>query len=104
MTAMGAQSALFAFVLNRGNIVAALERLGIAVCHWAICPALPHHQHGKIDSSCHCQPSFRNEDRFKERQKFEENLAKLRELALAELERQGYDVRGKTPPQPVLRW
>jgi hypothetical protein len=44
-------------------------------------------------------PSFRNEDRFKERQKFEENLAKLRELALAELERQGYDVRGKTPGQ-----
>jgi hypothetical protein len=44
-------------------------------------------------------PSFRNEDRFKERQEFEENLAKLRELALAELERQGYDVRGKTPGQ-----
>jgi hypothetical protein len=44
-------------------------------------------------------PSFENEDRLKERQKFEENLAKLRELALAELERQGYDVRGKTPGQ-----
>src|SRR5450830_8189 len=44
-------------------------------------------------------PSFRYEDRFKERQKFEENIAKLRELALAELERQGYDVRGKTPGQ-----
>jgi hypothetical protein len=43
--------------------------------------------------------SFQNEDRLKERQKFEENLAKLRELALAELERQGYDVRGKTPGQ-----
>jgi hypothetical protein len=30
-------------------------------------------------------PSFENEDRLKERQKFKENLAKLRELALAEL-------------------
>jgi hypothetical protein len=45
------------------------------------------------------QPSFRNEGRLEERQKFKESLAKLRELALAELERQGYDVRGKTPGQ-----
>jgi hypothetical protein len=44
-------------------------------------------------------PSFRNDGRLKERQKFKESLAKLRELALAELERQGYDVRGKTPGQ-----
>jgi hypothetical protein len=44
-------------------------------------------------------PSFQNEDRLKEHQKFEENLAKLRELALAELERQGHDIRGKTPGQ-----
>ena len=44
-------------------------------------------------------PSFQNEDRLKEPPKFEENLAKLRELALAELERQGYDVRDKTPGQ-----
>ena len=33
------------------------------------------------------------------RSKFIEDLRRLREEALAELERQGYEVRGKTPAQ-----
>ena len=39
------------------------------------------------------------DDRAVRRNKLRETLAKLRSTALAELERRGYDVRGKTPAQ-----
>jgi hypothetical protein len=38
-------------------------------------------------------------DRTGERKKKREELAKLKHAALAELERRGYEVRGKTPAQ-----
>lgn len=39
------------------------------------------------------------DDRAVRRNKTHEELAELRRTALAELERRGYDVRGKTPAQ-----
>jgi hypothetical protein len=39
------------------------------------------------------------DDRAVRRNKLRETLAELRNTALAELERRGYDVRGKTPAQ-----
>ncbi len=38
-------------------------------------------------------------DRVIQRKKLREELTELRNAALAELERHGYDVRGKTPGQ-----
>jgi hypothetical protein len=38
-------------------------------------------------------------NRTAQREKFHEELAALRSAALAELERRGYEVRGKTPAQ-----
>ena len=40
-----------------------------------------------------------NNDRVRERKDKFEQLAKLKQAALAELERRGYEVRGKTPAQ-----
>jgi len=40
-----------------------------------------------------------NNDRVKERKDKFEQLAKLKQAALAELARRGYEVRGKTPAQ-----
>jgi hypothetical protein len=39
------------------------------------------------------------DDRATQRKKMREQLANLRNAAMAELERRGYDVRGKTPAQ-----
>ena len=39
------------------------------------------------------------DDRVIQRKKLREQLAELKTAALAELERHGYDVRGKTPGQ-----
>jgi len=39
------------------------------------------------------------DDRATQRKKMREQLANLRSAAMAELERRGYDVRGKTPAQ-----
>lgn len=39
------------------------------------------------------------DDRVLRRNKLRETLAQLKSTALAELERRGYDVRGKTPAQ-----
>ena len=39
------------------------------------------------------------DDRVIQRKKLREELAELKTAALAELERHGYDVRGKTPGQ-----
>jgi len=39
------------------------------------------------------------DDRVVQRNKLLETLAQLKSTALAELERRGYDVRGKTPAQ-----
>jgi len=39
------------------------------------------------------------DDRTVRRNKMRETLAQLRNTALAELERRGYEVRGKTPAQ-----
>jgi hypothetical protein len=38
-------------------------------------------------------------DRARERKNKREELAKLKDAALSELERRGYEVRGKTPAQ-----
>ncbi len=40
-----------------------------------------------------------DDDRAAQRKKLHEELAELKNAALAELERRGYDVRGKTPAQ-----
>ena len=40
-----------------------------------------------------------NSDHVSERKEKLEQLAKLKQAALAELERRGYEVRGKTPAQ-----
>jgi hypothetical protein len=40
-----------------------------------------------------------SDDRTVQRKKLREELANLKNAALAELERRGYDVRGKTPVQ-----
>lgn len=39
------------------------------------------------------------DDRTTQRKKMRDELAKLRNAAMAELERRGYDVRGKPPAQ-----
>ena len=39
------------------------------------------------------------DDRTIQRKKIRDELAKLRNAAMAELERRGYDVHGKTPAQ-----
>jgi hypothetical protein len=39
------------------------------------------------------------DDRVIQRKKLREELAEIKNAALAELERHGYDVRGKTPGQ-----
>jgi hypothetical protein len=39
------------------------------------------------------------EDRIIQHDKLPEDLAELKRAAIAELERRGYDVRGKTPTQ-----
>jgi hypothetical protein len=39
------------------------------------------------------------DDRTTQRKKIRDELAKLRNAAMAELERRGYDVHGKTPAQ-----
>ena len=39
------------------------------------------------------------DDRLVRRKELREKLAKIKSAALAELERRGYDVRGKTPAQ-----
>jgi hypothetical protein len=46
-----------------------------------------------------CGGAVLNNDRVRERKDKFEQLAKLKQAALAELERRGYEVRGKTPAQ-----
>lgn len=55
-------------------------------------------------AACRGNPSFRNgtmsaDSDSERRQRLRDELAQLREAALADLERRGYAVRGKTPAQ-----